>query len=195
MEGFGDSILYIIMGFNALIGIINRILQICYYCMRKNKFKTTIIKETCLTFCLLPTLINIFMISLYLILHREEKMTFSVKVKNFFFYVISCEFLIPFGVHISFKSKYSLNAEDPLITMRLINAIHFLFVSLPQLLIVSINSSAKGEFKAIDISSLVFSCLFFVWSIGYYFICISNGDDFEKIITNFTYSIDVNKLE
>ena len=83
------------------------------------------------------------------------------------------EFLFPIGVQMSLKSKYSYNADNPLITMRLVNAVHFMLVALPQILVVSINSSINGEFSKVGIASLVLSCFFMVWSVGYHFICIS----------------------
>ena len=187
-EGNSNIIIYIPMIFNALIGIVNRILQICYYCITNSKkqeegFQTDTVQQTALTFCIMPTAVNIFMITLYTIFHHEEMLTPLVKFKNFLWFVLSCEFLYPIGVHRSFKTKYSYNADNPLITMRLVNAIHFMFVALPQLLIISINSSAVGKFKGIDIASLIFSCFFMVWSVGYYFICIAFDDKYDDLIS------------
>ena len=181
--------------FNMVVGIVDRVLQVVYYCLTKkwgNKdssrgFQTTSVKNTALTFCILPSALNCFMIAIYCIFHYEKMLTPKVKIKNFFMYVISCEFLYPVGVHKSFKTKYSENADNPIVTLRLINAIHVMFVSLPQLLIVSINSSARGDFKGVDIASLVFSCFFIVWSVGYYFICVSKDSDYDDYITVNTY--------
>ena len=179
----------ITMIFNAAVGVADRVLQIVYYCLTKKwkRFATGSVKHTALTFCILPSALNCFMIAIYCIFHYEKMLTPAVKVKNFFLYVVSCEFLYPVGVHKSFKTKYSENADNPIVTLRLINAIHVMFVSLPQLLIVSINSSARGNFKGIDIASLVFSCFFIVWSVGYYFICISKDSDYDDFITINTY--------
>ena len=165
--------LFIPMAFNSLIGVVDRILQIVYYCLTKHwgDFQTSHVKKSALTFCILPSALNLFMISIYCIFHYEKLLTPKVKIKNFFWYLLSMEFLYPIGVHRSFKTKYSYNADNPIITMRLVNAVHFMLVAIPQLLIITINSSARGSFKAIDISSLVFSCLFIVWSVGYYFYC------------------------
>ena len=70
--------------------------------------------------------------------------------------------------------------------MRLVNATHFMLVSVPQLLIVTINSSARGNFKGLDIASIVFSALFIVWSVVYYFYCIKNDEGYDNLITKYT---------
>ena len=175
--------LIIPMAFNSLVGIANRIVQICYYCLTKDwgDFQTPNVKKAALTFCILPSALNFFMISVYCIFHSEERLTPKVKLKNFFWYLFSTEFLYPIGVHRSFLTKYSYNADNPIITMRLVNAIHFMFVALPQLLIVTTNSSSRGNFKAVDITSLVLSVFFMIWSVGYYFYCIANDEGYDNL--------------
>ena len=187
MQGQSYVPLVIPMVFNSLIGITNRVLQIVYYCKTKNwnDFQTSHVKKATLTFCILPSALNFFMITIYCIFHHEQMLTPIVKIKNFLWYLFSSEFLYPIGVHRSFKTKYSYNADSPIITMRLVNAIHFMFVALPQLLIVTINSSARGNFKGIDIASLVLSVFFIVWSVVYYFYCIKNGDGYDNLITTY----------
>ena len=77
--------------------------------------------------------------------------------------------------------------------MRFINALHFLLVSLPQLLIVPINCSAKGySFHPVDITSLIFSIIFMIWSVGYYFICIVFNNPLDDYITEY---VEKNKIE
>ena len=184
MQSQNFTPLIIPMVFNSLVGITNRVLQICYYCLTKHwgDFQTSHVKKSALTFCILPSAINFFMISIYCLFHHEEMLTPKVKLKNFFWYLFSCELLYPIGVHRSFKSKYYLTADNSIITMRLVNAIHFMFVAIPQLLIVPINSSARGNFKGLDIASLVFSAFFIAWSVGYYFYCVTNNDGYENLI-------------
>ena len=162
--------------------------------MYKYNFGHDEIRKAALTFCIFPTGVNIFMMILYCIFHYEEKMTPIIKIKNFFRYIFSIEILFPLGVHKSLKTKYSYNADNPLITLRLVNAVHFMFVALPQLLIVPINASMKG-FQWIDIVSLVFSCLFIVWSIGYYFICIIFKDQYEDFICEYAEKNDNDKMD
>ena len=188
MQGPNYTPLIIPMGFNSIIGITNRVLQIVYYGLTKHwgDFQTPNVKKTALTFCILPTALNFFMITIYCIFHYEERLTPKVKIKNFFWYLLSMEFLYPIGVHRSFRTKYSYNADNPIITMRLVNAVHFMFVALPQLLIISINSSARGNFKGIDIASLVFSAFFMAWSVGYYFYCVANDEGYDNLISEYT---------
>ena len=188
MQGPNYTPLIIPMGFNSIIGITNRVLQIVYYCLTKHwgEFQTPHVRKSALTFCILPTALNLFMITIYCIFHYEERLTPKVKIKNFFWYLLSMEFLYPIGVHRSFRTKYSYNADNPIITMRLVNAVHFMFVALPQLLIISINSSARGNFKGIDIASLVFSAFFMAWSVGYYFYCVANDEGYDNLISEYT---------
>ena len=175
-------IIKILMIFNLLLGLTNRILQICYN--RLSDFKVNKVQSADLTFCFLPSILNLIMMSLYCILHSEENLTPLGKLKKILWYVISMEFLFPVGVQMSLKSKYSYNADNPLITMRLVNAVHFMLVALPQILIVSINSSINDEFTKLGLASLVLSCFFMVWSVGYYFICISFGDFYDDYISD-----------
>ena len=179
------KIIIIPMTFNAILGVLNRILQICYYCVTRYKgvFQTDTVRETALAFCIFPTMVNVFMMGSFCILHKEEMLTPKVKLQNFIRYVLSLEILYPIGVHKSLRTKYSYN-DDPLVTLRLINAIHFVFVALPQALIVTINSSASENFKGIDIASLIFSFIFMIWSIGYYFLCINYRADYDDYITD-----------
>ena len=188
MENQSITGLIIPMIFNSIIGLTDRVLQIVYYCLTKHwdDFQTNHVKKTALTFCILPSGLNFFMITIYTLFHSEEMLTPIVKLKHFLWYIFSNELLYPIGVHRAFKTKYSYNADNPIITMRLVNAIHFMFVSIPQLLIVTINSSARGDFKGIDIASLVFSCFFIVWSVAYYFYCIKNDGGYDNLITQYT---------
>ena len=182
---------YIPITFNSILGISNRIIQVIDYCLNKYNyhkyyFLTEDIQKAALTFCILPTAVNIFMMGLYCIFHYEENMTPIIKIKNFFLYILSIEALFPLGVQKSLKTKYSYNADNPIITMRLVNAVHFMLVALPQILIVSINGSANDfGMQNLDIVSLVFSSVFMIWSIGYYFICIMNNDQYDDLITDY----------
>ena len=111
---------------NSLIGLIDRVLQIVYYCLTNHwdDFQTKNVKKTALTFCILPSALNLFMITIYTIFHSEEILTPIVKLKHFLWYIFSSELVYPIGVHRAFKTKYSYNADNPIITMRLVNAIH-----------------------------------------------------------------------
>ena len=78
---------------------------------------------------------------------------------------------MPLGIQYGLKTKYSEYADNPLVTMKLLNAVHIIFVSIPQIIIISVNSSANDNFKNIDITSLVFSSFFIIWSGVYYLLC------------------------
>ena len=179
------------LGFNMFLGISNRILQIIDYILNRYKiknygFQTDDIQLSALVFCLMPTVVSIFMMGLYCILHYEEKMTPKIKIINFLSYILSIEILFPMGVHKSLQTKYSSTADNPLYTLRLVNAVHFVFVALPQLLIIPINGSANDKgLQIIDIISLVFSFLFMIWSVGYYFICITFTDQYEDLLIEY----------
>ena len=176
------NIVFTTITINSIIGFINRILQITYYIKTKKNFINNQIKNTSLAFCILPTGINLFMIMIFTIFHKEELLSLKLKIKNFLIYLISFEILFPIGVHKSFKTKYSDSADNIIVTMRVINALHLMFVAIPQVLIISIHSSALDKFKCIDIASLVFSCFFILWSIGYYFLCINKEDYYDNVI-------------
>ena len=187
---FGEEIkLGLLILFNLVLGTLNRILQIIFYCIKRykdNGFQVDTIQQASLTFCILPTAVDAFMIGLYCLLHSEEKLTVVLKIKKIILFIISMEFLFPLGVHLSLRTKYSYNSDNAIITMRLVNALHFLFVALPQVLIVPINSSINDKFEGIDIASLICSILFIFWSVGYYFICIMNDGPYEDMITDFS---------
>ena len=177
-------LIFLIIIVNCVLGLADRITQLCYYCITRNDFiKETSIKNTALVFCILPTAIHVFMILIYVLFHHEQLHTCKHKAKIVALYTLSTEALFPIGMHRSFKSKYSETADNVLITMKVLNAVHCMFVSLPQLLIVTVNSSASDKgFSSVGIASLVFSVVFMVWSVGYYFICAKKEDDIESVL-------------
>ena len=71
--------------------------------------------------------------------------------------------------------------------MRLLNGIHVMFISIPQILIITINSSIHGMLQKLSISSLVISIAFIVWSSLYYFLCVIKEVDYDDYITNTSY--------
>ena len=201
--GEGDNIKQVIfLMINLLLGTINRILQIIFYCMKKyskddnKQFGIDTLQQASLAFCILPTAVDAFMMGLYLLLHSEENLTVKIKIKKFFTFLLSMEFLFPLGVHLSLRTKYSENSDNILFTMRLVNALHFLFVALPQILIIPINSSINdNNFEGIDIASLVLSIVFVFWTVGYYFICIINEETYDEMINNFSNKYKSDKIE
>ena len=71
--------------------------------------------------------------------------------------------------------------------MRLLNGIHVMFISIPQILIITINSSIHGMFQKLSILSLVISIAFIVLSSLYYFLCVIKEVDYDDYITNTVY--------
>ena len=71
--------------------------------------------------------------------------------------------------------------------MELLNALHIMFISIPQILIISINSSANENFEKLDIASLIISSIFTVWSLVYYFLCKVMEIEYDDYITLSAY--------
>ena len=189
----GNPIVVIItLYFNCLLGIADRVLQICYYIFTKKNdlFAEEKVDNLTLTFIVLPFGLNFILITIYCLFHHEEKLTVLTKIKNFFLYLFSTELLHPIGVQASFKTKFSENADNPIVTMELINAIHIMFISIPQILIISINSSANEKFEKLDIASLVISSIFTVWSLVYYFLCKIMEIEYDDYITDSIYKVN-----
>ena len=151
------SVAKVTLIFNSVLGVADRVLQICYYALthKNNRFVLSTADDIAITFIFLPLGLHFIIILTFVLFHYEQGITFLTKIKSFFVYLISSELLLPFGVHESFKTKYSESADNPLITMKILNAIHALFISIPQIIIISINSSARDEFEKIDIASMV----------------------------------------
>lgn len=163
--------------FNMFLALGDRITQILYYCL--TNFLNDTIKSTCLAFILISPISNILMITIYLLSHKDFNIGIRTKIKYFFYYILSVECGFSLGVHSSFKSKFSQYAENIIVTMKVINAMHILFVSIPQILIITVHSSSLGVFASIDIICLIFSSGFIFWSIIYYVLCNIKEADFE----------------
>ena len=182
------SVAKITLIFNSVIGVAERVIQICYYALtHKNDDFVSDADKIALTFIFLPLGLHFIIIITFVLFHYEQRITFLTKIKSFFLYLISSELLFPIGVHESFKTKYSKNADNPLVTMKILNAIHILFISIPQIIIISVNSSANDKFEKIDIASLTLSAFFLVWSVIYYFLCSIFEIDYDDCITDIVY--------
>ena len=175
--------------FNMIIGVVDRVLQIVYYILSKtNKlFVTDTADHIALTFIILPFGFNFILILIYTIFHHEERLTVCNKIKSFFLYLLSTEILYPIGIQKSFITKYSESSDNPVVSMKLLNFTHVMFISLPQILIISVNSSANESFEKIDIASLVFSSLFMVWSCGYLALCSVAENQYDDYISSNVY--------
>jgi hypothetical protein len=177
MVDFSKFIVYFSIYLNSFLAIGDRATQIIYYCL--TNFNNSTIQNTCLAFILIIPCSNAVMMTIYLLTVNESFITLPTKIKYFFLYLISAEFCYSIGSHKSFKTRYSQYADNIIITMKVINTMHIMFISLPQILIVSIYGSSIGYFNNIDIASLVFSSFFVSWSIMYYILCNAKESDFE----------------
>ena len=67
MENRDTCGLILPMVVNSVIGLTDRVLQIVYYCLTNHwdDFQTNNIKKAALTFCILPSALNLFMITIY----------------------------------------------------------------------------------------------------------------------------------
>ena len=71
--------------------------------------------------------------------------------------------------------------------MELLNALHIMLISIPKIIIISINSSANERFEKLDIAFLIMSSIFTVWSIVYYFLCKVMEIEYDDYISLSTY--------
>jgi hypothetical protein len=177
MADCNKILIFFCISFNIILALGDRIIQIVYFSL--TKFLNQTVSSTCLAFILITPLANILMMSLYLLSHNDFNIGVRTKIKYFFYYVLSAEACFSLGVHSSFKSKFSQYSDNIIVTKKVINAMHILFISLPQILIITVHSSSLGTFAPIDIASLFFSCGFIMWSIVYYVLCNVKETDFE----------------
>lgn len=162
---------------NSIFAAADRVAQLIYYSITLFNNSTT--ASTTLAFILIKPIAHFIMITIYLSTYYDFNVTIARKIKFFFIYMLSSEVSLSIGAQYTFKSKYSQYAESILITMKVLNTIHLMFTSLPQLLIVTIYSSSIGTFKAIDIAQLCLSSFFILWSIAFYALCLIREEDYE----------------
>ena len=172
---------------NSVIAVVDRILEIIYVAetVRKGDFISYKIKGAAITFAILVSGINLFFYLVYILCHYEPLLTWRIKFCNLINYVLGMEIGYPVLVHRSFYSRFVKSGDSPLLTTRVVNSFHFLFLSLPNLLIISVNSTGKGDFTGLEIASLIFSCLFIFWCGIFILLCgifMSPLEDF--IVTN-----------
>jgi hypothetical protein len=169
-------LIYISIILNVILAVGDRLCQIIYYASTIFLAKTA--GDTCLAFILIYPFANIIIVLIHMLSQNDFNKTFSKRIIDFFYYLISVEACYAEGVQNSTKNKYHLEADNILLTNKVINAMHLMFVSLPQILIITIHSSSRGWFNPIDIASLFFSSFFFMWSIVYYLLCSIFEDDY-----------------
>ena len=171
---------------NCALSLIDRVLQIVYYNLCD--YSIDKVKDTLLCFILIKSISLIFIFLVYVITLKDDNISFGERIKFFIIYLPCQEFSFSLGVHYTLKSKYSKDYDSPLITTRLLNIFHLLFVSIPQILIITINSSANSYFDAVSIVSLLFSSIYIIWSITYQFVlCVSNQYEYDNNFNEILY--------
>lgn len=183
MVNTSKLLIYASITFNIILAVGDRISQIAYYASTIFLAKT--VEDTCLAFILIYPIANIIIITLYMASQNDFNHTTGKRILNFFYYLFSIEACFPIGVQNSTKNRYHLEADNILLTKKVVNAMHAMFVSLPQLLIVTIHSSSTGIFKPIDVASLFFSSAFILWSIIYYLLCTFFEDDYLNELSEY----------
>lgn len=166
--------------FNFILCFLDRIFQIVYYGITDFSNNESL-KNTCLTFLIIKPIANVLMGLIHLIF-IQENWDFLKKIKKMLIYIISAEFCYSFAVQASIDNKYEIQeitGPKFTITNKVLNVLHMMFCSLPQILIVTIYSSYLGRFVWIDILSLSLSSLFIFWSIIYYVLCLRECIDLD----------------
>ena len=177
MEDGSKKLVITFVIFNTIITFSDTLTQILHYILTVWVAKD--IQNIALVFLLLKPILHLFMFLIYFLCHYEKLLTFKRKIIVFVIYILSVYIGYTPGVHASFFSKYYLESENGIVITKVVNIFTFVLVTLPKFLIIPINSSSRGEWEAIDIVAFIFSCIFILWNIIYYIICIYNDLEFE----------------
>ena len=192
----GSGLVYTTIIINSVLGVVDRIFQIIFYCKNKKDVKNlnegirflepdsySKFNKILLTFTILPSGIHFLLILLYTIFHNEEMLTVGKKIKKFFLYLFSSEFLFPIGVQYALRNKFSDEIDTVLNILKVLNLIHIMFISIPQILAICLFSSLIDKFRTFDIICLALSCVFITWTFIYYFICINKEEFYDNSIS------------
>jgi hypothetical protein len=173
------TLVYFSLYFNSSIAIIERIAQIVY--LATTVFITQTVQNTTITFLIILSIVHILMMSLYALSNPDNRFTFKQKVGNFFCYILSAEICYSVGAQRCICTLYDAD-QSIVVTMKVLNMLHAMFVSLPQILIITIHSSAYGVFNGVDLFSLIFSSFFITWSIVFLVLCIKTDTLFDDYL-------------
>ena len=192
----GSGLVYTTIIINSVLGVAERIFQIIFYCKNKKDVKTlnegirylepdgfSNFNKILLTFTILPSGIHFLLILLYTIFHNEEMLTVGKKIKKFFLYLFSSEFLFPIGIQYALRNKFSDEIDTVLNILKVLNLIHIMFISIPQILAICLYTSLIEKFRTFDIICLALSCVFITWTFIYYFICINKEEFYDNSIS------------
>ena len=170
----------LVLGFtitNAIMTIADTSTQILHYFL--TTWATEEAKDIALMFLIFRPVTLFLMFFIYTIFHYEKIITCGKKLITFALFLCCMYIGYSPGVHLSFYSKFYLDSENGIVICKVVNAFTFIFVSLPKLLIIPINSSAHNSWEVIDIIALIISSLFLIWCIIYYVMCGLRDFDFE----------------
>ena len=192
----GSGLVYTTIIINSVLGVAERIFQIIFYCKNKKDVKQlnegirflesgsySKFNKILLTFTILPSGIHFLLILLYTIFHNEEMLTVGKKIKKFFLYLFSSEFLFPIGIQYALRNKFSDEIDTVLNILKVLNLIHIMFISIPQILAICLFTSLIEKFRTFDIICLALSCVFITWTFIYYFICINKEEFYDNSIS------------
>jgi hypothetical protein len=179
LQDKNKALVYFSLYFNSSIAIIERIAQIVY--LATTYFITQTVQNTTITFLVILSIVHILMMTLYAISNPDNRHTFKQKIGNYFCYILSAEICYSVGAQRSISTEYDSD-QSIVVTMKVLNMLHAMFVSLPQILIITIHSSALGYFNGVDLFSLIFSSLFITWSIVLLVLCIKTDTLFDDYL-------------
>ena len=181
-DGFQKKLVLFCIIITIITSLADRTAQIAYYV--STNFTSETIKNSAFTFLIIRPITNFTMIILYVFTssHHDRK----TNIRNILKFILFAEICYSPGANRSSQTIHEENDIENIsvyiiITQKILNTLHIIFISLPQLLIVIINTN--NQFYTIDIISLVFSCLFIFWSINYYIICIKFEYSFDQYFT------------
>ena len=162
---------------NSIMITAETITQILHYIL--TDWANDKIKEIGLMFLLIRPVFHFFSFFLYFIFHWESVLTIFKKLITLILHIFSVYIGFTPWVHMSFFSKYYLESENGVVIAKIVNGFCFIFVSLPKLILIPINSSAVNKWKGIDIVAIIFSILYIIFSIIYYIYCGRYDFEFE----------------
>lgn len=173
----GRQLVTTFISINTAIVSLDTTTQILHYFF--TNWSTEESKTMSLFFIVLRPLTLLFIFLVYILFHSEKVLTIKRKIITLLIFIISMYIGYSPGAHMSFFSKYYLESESGIIISRVVNAFTFIFVTLPKILIIPINSSAEGSWNWIDIIGLCISSLNIIFLGVYYFMCNIRDFDFE----------------
>lgn len=183
---------------NSTLSLLDRLLQIIFY--STVIFNNNNIKSSTLMYILLKPicLISIYVLNLFFTLSSKgyfqssignSSTSFKTLSKQVFFYIFSQEICFWIGIQYSIMTNsYSLYTDSPIVPCFTVNLFHVFLVSIPQIIISIVNSSANEMYDVISVLSILFSFMFFIWNIVFFSIYyMYMRSSYEKIFKEILY--------